>query len=168
MSMFVKVAIGHFDGAAIEGWKWAKPVLTREVTEGEVARLEEIRDAVFEGQLDRLRERGMGKPLAGHVKEGLLWFGGVSVTPEAYAVACAARELFGMSAVDVAHGARVGPDMYEIRAARIAREQGPPSDAPEGEDPEADRRHAETLASIEQIDRMMQQIEERVHALVSR
>jgi hypothetical protein len=168
MSMWVRVAVGHFDGAAIEGRKWATPELTRAVSEDEVARLEEIRDAVFDGRMDQLRERGMGKPLAGHVKDGLLWFGGVSVTPDAYAVSCAARELFGMSAVDVAHGATVCPDMFGIRAARIAREQASPSDASLGDVSDAAPPETESLGSAEQIDRFMQQIEERVHALVSR
>ena len=99
MSFITRVIIGWFDAAnAMEHRRVPTPA--RKVTAEEVERLQAVCDELFRPELR----------LAGHHTGGLIWIEDLGESPEMYQAACVAHELFGMAAVDVAHGAMVYPE----------------------------------------------------------
>jgi hypothetical protein len=98
MSFIVRVIIGHFDAAdAMANRRPPRPV--RHLTAEDVERVQAACDQLF----------AMERRLAESHTGGLLWMEGLHVSPAMYQAACAAHELLGAVAVDVAHGAMVYP-----------------------------------------------------------
>ncbi|HEX8905003.1 MAG TPA: hypothetical protein VF771_09200 [Longimicrobiaceae bacterium] len=166
MSFIERVAIGYFDAAEAVAQRRA-PTPIRPVTDEEVERLQAVRDAVFSSAPEAVRIRATEWPLASRLRDGLLWFEG-SVTPEAYAVSCAAHEMFGMSAVDVAHGARTYPEPFGERPIREVLMERSHLQYPHLGEAERARRTEENIAFFEELNQRMREIDERVRAVISR
>ena len=108
MSFDERIIIGHFDPERAAARRQV-PSGNPPVTEEEIARLQKVVDAVLGVETREPGESGARWPVARRRVGSILWYDW-RLTADAYVVACAAHELFGMSAVDVAHGTRVYPD----------------------------------------------------------